>query len=206
MKITLWLAAMILLFSGCTDSAEYQPRNGDIIFQTSESAQSRGIQLATHSPYSHMGIVYVENGQAMVFEAVGPVKITPLADWIARGKNQHFVVKRLKNADEVLTPETLDNMKDLGKSRYLDRPYDQYFEWSGDRIYCSELVWKIYNEGAGIRVGNLQKLGDFDISHPEVQKLMNEKYGDSPPLEEPVVSPAAMFDSELIELVYKNEK
>ena len=65
MKTTLWLASLILLISGCTHSAEYQPRNGDIIFQTSESAQSTAIQLATHSPYSHMGIVYVDNGQAI---------------------------------------------------------------------------------------------------------------------------------------------
>jgi hypothetical protein len=34
----------------------YQPRAGDILFQTSKSAQSKAVQLATKSKYSHMGI------------------------------------------------------------------------------------------------------------------------------------------------------
>jgi hypothetical protein len=41
--------------AGC---GRYQPRNGDIIFQTSLSDQSVAIQAATKSPYSHLGIVY----------------------------------------------------------------------------------------------------------------------------------------------------
>ena len=41
-------------------AAETTPRlrNGDLIFQTSQSAQSRAIQLATHSAYSHCGILF----------------------------------------------------------------------------------------------------------------------------------------------------
>lgn len=35
-------------------------RNGDLIFQTSKSAQSQAIQAATHSPYSHCGIVFFD--------------------------------------------------------------------------------------------------------------------------------------------------
>lgn len=57
-----------------------QLRNGDLIFHTSQSAQSRATQLATHSAWSHCGIVYQLAGQWQVFEAVQPVKRTPLAD------------------------------------------------------------------------------------------------------------------------------
>ena len=53
-------------------------KNGDLIFQTSLSSQSQAIQLATNSKYSHCGIVYIENGQFYVFEAIQPVKTTPL--------------------------------------------------------------------------------------------------------------------------------
>ena len=52
---------------------------GDLIFHTSLSAQSQAIQLATHSPYSHCGLLYKTNGEWQVFEAVQPVKLTPLA-------------------------------------------------------------------------------------------------------------------------------
>lgn len=52
---------------------------GDLIFHTSLSAQSQAIQLATHSPYSHCGILYRNGKEWQVFEAVQPVKLTPLA-------------------------------------------------------------------------------------------------------------------------------
>ncbi|RYE90229.1 MAG: hypothetical protein EOO37_03435, partial [Cytophagaceae bacterium] len=71
---------------------------GDLIFHTSQSAQSQAIQLATHSPYSHCGLLYKTNGKWQVFEAVQPVKLTPLASWVARGQGGHFVVKRLRDA------------------------------------------------------------------------------------------------------------
>ena len=61
----------ILTLSACSPIGDYQPRDGDVIFQTSRSSQSQAIQLATKSPYSHMGIVYVgEGAEALVFEAV----------------------------------------------------------------------------------------------------------------------------------------
>ena len=204
MKCILGLAIMVLVLGGCNAPAEYHPRDGDLIFQTSQSRQSEAIQLAAHSPFSHMGIVYVEKGRTMVFEAIDPVKATPLEDWIARGEKGRFVAKRLKQAQSVLTPETMQKMKKIGETKYNGLPYDKYFAWSDDQIYCSELVWKIYQEGAGVEIGALKKLGDFDLSHPLVQELMKEQYGDSIPTEESVISPAAMFDSNLLKLVYEN--
>jgi hypothetical protein len=59
-------------------SEKDQIKNGDIIFQTSLSQQSKAIQLATNSKYSHCGIIYKDNGQFYVYEAVQPVKITCL--------------------------------------------------------------------------------------------------------------------------------
>ena len=70
-------------------------QSGDIIFQTSTSNQSKAIQLATNSKYSHMGIIYENDGAYFVYEAVQPVKLTPLQTWIQRGKNGHYVIKRL---------------------------------------------------------------------------------------------------------------
>ena len=81
------------------------------------------------------------------------------------------------------------------------RPYDLTFEWSDSRVYCSELVWKMYERALGIRVGELQRLRDFDLSDPVVRAKMKERYGDAVPLDEQVISPAAMFDSPLLEVV-----
>ena len=168
-------------------------QDGDIVFHESRSSQSRAIQLATHSRYSHMGILWRQHGRWFVYEAVQPVKLTPLSDWIARGAGEHFVVKRLRDRT-VLSPAVLARMHALAES-YRGRPYDLYFEWSDDRIYCSELVWKVYKLGAGVEIGRLQRLGDFDLSAREVRAQLRERYGAHVPLNEPVVSPAAMFDS-----------
>lgn len=177
-------------------------QNGDIIFQTSKSSQSKAIQLATQSKYSHMGIIYENDGKYFVYEAVHPVKLTPLAEWINRGKNGHYVIKRLFNADQVLTGSTLLKMKQFGE-QFKGKPYDIYFEWSDDKIYCSELVWKIYKQAVDIEIGQLEQLADFDLSNAIVKAKMKERYGDNIPMDEKVISPAAMFNSEKLITVVK---
>ncbi|MBX9853693.1 MAG: YiiX family permuted papain-like enzyme [Cytophagaceae bacterium] len=178
-------------------------KSGDIIFQSTSGGQGKVIQIATGSKYSHVGIVYKEGNDFYVFEAVQPVKITPLEKWIDRGDNDHYVVKRLKNADKVLTNTTLKKMKDQGK-RYIGKDYDLYFGWADDKIYCSELVWKIYKQSCGVELGKLQQLKDFDLSNPIVQYKLKERYGKNIPYEENVISPAAIYDSELLEEVTRN--
>jgi hypothetical protein len=200
-RITVFAIALIL--AGCARDPGYEPRNGDIVFQTSRSSQSLAIQLATKSPYSHMGIVYVRDGEPLVFEAVQPVKLTPLRTWIERGERKHFVAKRLRDAESRLTSETLQRMLAAGE-QLTGKDYDLYFEWSDDRVYCSELVWKVFERGAGIRLGEQQTIADFDLSHPAVQAKVKERYGDEIPLNEVVVSPVAIFDAAELVTVYKN--
>jgi uncharacterized protein YycO len=178
-------------------------KNGDLIFQTSLSGQSKAIQLATKSKYSHCGLIYKEGNDYFVFEAVQPVKRTPLDKWIARGQDGKFVIKRLKNASEVLTPVALAKMKQVSQ-QFSGKNYDLTFEWSDDKIYCSELIWKVYQRATGIEVGKLQKLSDFDLSNEAVKKKMQERYGDEIPMDETVISPAAIFDSELLVIVKSN--
>lgn len=183
--------------------AENAFRNGDIIFQTSTSGQSKAIQLATNSEYSHMGIIYIKDGQPVVYEAIQSVKLTPLNQWIERGKKNHYVVKRLKKASDILTEEKLEQMKVIGQ-KFSGKPYDLYFEWTDERIYCSELVWKIYKEALGIEIGALQLLSDFDLSNKAVKQKLAERYGNQIPMNEKVISPAAMFNSDLLETIYSH--
>jgi len=194
------VAAMVLV--SCAPRSDYAARDGDIVFHTSRSAQSLAIQLATKSPYSHMGIVYLRDGKPFVFEAVQPVKLTPLAEWTARGERQQFVAKRLRDADSTLTAETLSKMRAVGE-QLAGKDYDPYFEWSDERIYCSELVWKVFERGAGIELGERQMIAEFDLSHPAVQEKLKERYGERVPLDEVVISPAAIFAAADLETVYQ---
>jgi hypothetical protein len=91
-------------------------------------------------------------------------------------------------------------MKEEAK-KLLGKNYDLTFEWNDDRIYCSELVYKIYQRGAGISVGTLQKLQDFNLNPPIVRAKLNERYGNNIPLNETVISPGAIFeDTNLVEI------
>ena len=147
----------------------WQPQTGDIIFQISRSSQSKAIQLATHTDYSHTGMLVIRNKKPYVFEAVGPVKYTPL-----------------RRVEGGLSVEQQQKLAQTAK-RYLGKPYDFSFSWSDDRQYCSEVVWKVYQNALGMRVGEQQKLKEFDLSSPQVQAKLKERYGKNIPLEETVV-------------------
>ncbi len=189
-----FIALVLLVVFGFGDCLAGQLRDGDIVFQTSRSSQSISIQKATGSKYSHMGIIFFRNGYPYVYEAIKTVQYTPLKQWIARGLDGDYVVKRLRDADQVLTPAGLARLRQAA-GRFQGKPYDLTFEWSDDRIYCSELVWKIYDRGLGLRIGRLQKLRDFDLSDPVVRQKMRERYGNKVPLNETVISPSEMFSS-----------
>ncbi len=180
-------------------NASYQ--NGDLIFHSSLSQQSKAIQLVTLSPYSHVGLLYQEKGIWYVYEAIRTVQRTPLERWIPRGENGHYVVKRLKDT-ALLTPEKLQKMKKVGQ-QYEGKRYDLKFEWSDEKLYCSELVWKIYEQALGIELGEKQQLKDFNYSHPLVQQKVKERYGQTLPLEQWVISPAQVFAAEQLETVFE---
>jgi len=83
--------------------------------------------------------------------------------------------------------------------QFRGRQYDPLFRWSDDHLYCSELVWKVYASAAGVEIGALQQLREFDLLAPEVRAQVDRRYGRRVPLGEPVISPAAMFaDPDLI--------
>ena len=195
MKYLLILTALVL--ASCAPHAAPKVMDGDIIFHTSKSSQSLAIQRATGSRYSHMGLIFMRTGKPFVFEAVSPVKYTPLDQWIARGAGGHYVLKRLKNAATLLTPIALQRLRKAA-GKFVGRPYDLGFAWSDDRMYCSEIVWKLIDRELGVRVGELQKIRDFNLSDPTVRAKMRERYGANIPMEEPVISPAAMFDSKTL--------
>ncbi len=193
----LFAAVLLGLLFGEAAPAATQLHDGDIIFHTSRSAQSVAIQRATHSPYSHVGVIIFREGKPYVFEAISTVQYTPLSKWTARGEGGRFVVKRLKR---VLTETEKSKLRTAARV-YVGKIYDLYFEWSDQRIYCSELVWKIYDRALGVKLGELQKLHEFDLTDAAVRAKMRERYGTNVPLDEPVISPGAQFDSPLLETV-----
>lgn len=206
MQSIIQLFFIVLLFSSCNQKGNTTKKsnvndfkNGDIVFQTSQSTQSKAIQLATHSTFSHCGIMVLKGKKVYVLEAVEPVKLTPIDAWIKRGKNNYYVVKRLKKSIKI-NNVAIQKMNKIGAS-YLGKHYDLSFNWSDNKIYCSELVWKIYKYGANIEVGKLQQLKDFDLKNPIVEQKLKDRYRKNIPYNETVISPDEIFNSDKLETI-----
>lgn len=163
---------------------------GDIVFQTTNGSTSKGIQLATHSKYSHCGMLVLENKKWLVYEAIQPVCKISLLEFNARGKG---IVKRLKNRNFT--------QLEIEKLKLENKNYDDTYSWGDDKIYCSELVYKLYFNALQITLCNMRKIGDYDFSHPLVKEKMEQKYHNQIPVNEPMVAPSDLFDSDLLELV-----
>jgi hypothetical protein len=206
--MSLWMPPTFL-FVLASSAAQLPDRlllhDGDLVFQTSHSAQSKAVALATHSRWTHMGIVWVEEGKPMVLDAVSPVRLTPLAAWQARGTGGHIAIRRLSNADQIFTPQVVARMKKLGRS-WLSRPYDVRFEWSDEALYCSELVYKLLDRAAGIQVGRLRLAREFNLADPKVQALMKKRFGPGHRFnpEERVISPEDMIVHASLVTVFEN--
>lgn len=192
-------AAALSALSLAAAAAPPEVQTGDLVFQQSRSAQSLAIQQATHSRYSHMGMIVMRQGRPYVLEAAARVAYTPLDQWVAQGERGHYVVKRLRDAER-LTPPARERLAEAG-ARFVGKPYDLVFAWSDEKIYCSELVWKIYQRTLGLEIGATAPLRQFDLSSPAVRAKMQERYGKNVPWDEPIISPAAMFDSALLRTV-----
>jgi hypothetical protein len=166
-------------------------KNGDIVFQQSVSPQCRAIQLATHSEWTHCGVVFIRNGQWVVAEAVEPVVFTPVDEFIARGKKGIVGVRRLSRTLSAEQERAMWSFISEQKGKH----YDIGFHWSDAEMYCSELVWKAYR-AAGTELTEPRPMRSFDLSSPLVKSVMKKRYGDNVPLDEPMVSPGDLYQSE----------
>ncbi|MBU1320003.1 MAG: peptidoglycan peptidase [candidate division Zixibacteria bacterium] len=179
----------------------YVPHSGDIVFQTSASQLGPAIEIATGSKITHCGIVLIDSDTTFVYEAVGPVRKITLEEWITRGVENKFAVKRLNAADSTLLPEAFDKMRAVF-AKYLGLEYDIQFKWSDDRFYCSELVYKMFKEGADIEIGEFARFGDFKLDDPLVRFWIEKYFPDGPNMKEKVVSPISIYNDTTLVTVH----
>jgi hypothetical protein len=164
-------------------------REGDVIFQTSQSQQSPLIQIATRSNISHCGIIVMKNGKPYVLETLKTLTLTPLDKFIARGKGGKYWLKRSKK----------ENIK-IKYGNYLGKPYDLAFKFDNGKFYCSELIYDIYKNQLGIELCEPKKVEEYLIlgtdKLPEIKKAM-EKRGITQ--KQYAVAPVDIFESEYLE-------
>lgn len=192
-----------------------QLRDGDIVFHSSRSSQSTAIWMASGSLYTHMGMIKNRDGIPYVLEAVGPVREISLQDWIAEGLGGRLSVMRFKD----LTDEQAGKVLEAAKA-YMGLPYDPYFTFGKDRIYCSELVYYAFKEGLSEDLGKVEKIKDLNLDSRAVKALIAERWEGYPPCtkggvasleqclpilyEEELITPVSISEDPRLETVYSN--
>jgi len=168
-------------------------RDGDLVFQRSRSAQAAAIAAATGSPYTHVGLVRIEDGEPWVVEAVQPVQRTPFAAWARRGRDAEVVVRRHVHADRLWTQEALARLDAL-TAAWLGRPYDRLFAPGDEALYCSELVREAYLGATGLELAPLRPVASYETSDPALRRAMLARWGVVPD-ELMVVAPSDLLDA-----------
>ncbi|MCU0905583.1 MAG: hypothetical protein MUE83_17205 [Tabrizicola sp.] len=169
--------ALLLLFPLPAVAQDLPPlQRGDVIFQNSRSAQSLAILLATDSPFTHVGIVdFDAAGNPVVLEAVRTTRETPLADWVAQGKDNDVAVYRMADlAEDQALAVTRAARSHFGKG------YDPYFYQTEDALYCSELVHVAFRDAIGVALGRVETLADLNLDSAAAQALIADRWQSHP--------------------------
>lgn len=213
-----WIFLWVIVWGGAVGSAVSSAQNtpkfqeGDIIFRTSRSRQSRAICLATASFYSHVGIITRQKSEWYVIEAVGSgVGQTRLKDWIGYGWRGYYTVMRYPD----LTPSLQKKLIQAAKS-YFGRPYDPLFLFGNREVYCSELVYLVF-KSAGIELGKVEKVGSLYVNNSVVRSLAEERMKNHPLfkdkdgeeswqtlMEQELITPASLAHDKKLRTIYSN--
>ena len=198
MVIGIMLACVAFLFHSwlieplsAQDTPITDVREGDVIFQTSQSSQSPLIQIGTRSRITHCGIIVMRDGKPYVLETLKTLVLTPLDKFIARGKEGKYWLKR---SDK-------ENIK-IDYAHYLGKPYDLAFSFDNDIYYCSELVYDIYKNQLGIELCKPKQVGDYLIlGTDKLDKIENTMQRRGITKEQYAVAPVDVFESEYLHSV-----
>lgn len=129
----------LLVFSHLS-FASIKLKTGDILLQPLHCWACNLIEAETESIYSHIGVVIkVENETVFVAEAFMKVRVVSFSEF--NKKTQ----KGLKL--KVMRPAYVSNELYKTYLRKFDGlPYDSGFLWDDKKIYCSELLNKLFDE------------------------------------------------------------
>ena len=179
---------MTEMITAQTDPIE-EVKEGDVIFQTSQSQQSPLIQIATRSRISHCGIIVMKNGKPYVLETLKTLVVTPLDKFIARGEGGKYWLKRSNK----------ENIK-IEYGSYLGKPYDLAFKFDNGKFYCSELIYDIYKNQLGIELCDPKKVSDYLMigidKLPQIEMAMKKR---GITMEQYAVAPVDIFESDYLE-------
>lgn len=161
-------------------------QEGDVLLQSlPHSELTDAIETASESPWSHCGILVKRGGHWQVAQALMDVHYTPLIEYLIQGRDLRVSSFRMKN----LTAEQRARLQP-GIAKLLGKPYDINYEPDDRKIYCSELVWKVYDRELGIHWGEWEAFGTLNWKPVEVFVRSVER--GKVPLDRMMITPVAL--------------
>lgn len=128
---------------------------GDIVFRRGQSLRSRVVLLrqSGRGEYSHVGIVVIVRGEPFIVDAVpsqrgtgvtGIVAIRRVRDFLSPTAAAAVKVMRMAPRDQTIATNAANvAVSYASRAVQFDDDYDRF---SSDRVYCTELVWRVFLE------------------------------------------------------------
>ncbi len=190
-------------------------RQGDIVFRLGDARVVRGmvplsrfIARATGSPFSHTGVVAIEDGSPVVYDcASAGMQRQPFEVWMLDSLGA-LGVKRLKPEHRERIPGVIDYCRAAFERQV---PFNHGFRMDDDSLYCLELTEKAFrSQGLAlsepVRIGDWEYLASFPLTAlliPPVSGLVLDR---PITLDQPVYVPGndrnGVWASPLLETVF----
>lgn len=155
---------------------------GDLVYLALPGAAGGAISGASGSRASHIGIVCTTVPEVRVIHAYGRVREEPLARFLARGTGGYAVTRYAFPA-----PATREAFV-AGARSFLGWPYDRHYRIDNRELYCSELVYRAFLDGAGLTPVPLAPM-DFRPEDPEIWAFWTRFFQGEVPQGEPGIAP-----------------
>jgi hypothetical protein len=140
-------------------------REGDIVFRLGDARAMRGIlplshfiARATGSPFSHTGIVAIEDGSPMVYDCSSSgIQRQPFEIWMLDCMGS-MGVKRLKPEHRRHIPGVIGYCREIFEQQV---PFDYQFRMDDSEFYCLELTEKAFRS-KGLALSEPVRIGDWE--------------------------------------------
>jgi hypothetical protein len=192
-------------------------RDGDIVFRLGDARTMLGwfplsylIAQATASPFSHTGIIAIEDGVTMVYDCSSSgIQRQPFHVWMLDCVGP-FGVKRLKPIHRGRIPGVLGFCRKVFEEQV---PFDYEFRMDDNKLYCLEFTEKAFrSQGLALSepvlIGDWEDLIDYPLTTFAFLRLSGLALNQPITLDQAVYLPgndhSGMWASPLLETVFSS--
>lgn len=146
------------------DKADFHHlKTGDLLFQK----VNKDDFLTSDFDYNNIGIAFINGDNYALLETTDQVQYVSIRKWVENGNNNEYIAKRLRNADSLLTSSDIQNLTKQVRNNIMKK-YDNSNDWSDDKMYNAELIWKLYERTFNIELGTLDTITIDSVKRLEI--------------------------------------